>query len=254
MNRRRSLAVLISSAATSLGGLGLSSPDALATQTIDVAAGPLRVGQIWKVAPADYVDFELGQAPPAGGVRMIRKQELLRRLRQSGFEGSLVGFPAAVRVRTRSERWEPARLRAETRAAAKATLPAGVSLIKVNARSSVLVPQGTVADKLQLAKLPRRVGRASLGGTLTLVHSGRSRIRVPVTVVVDIDEQAAQPLVVKGDSLNVYIESHGARVTVQATALQDADEGELAQFRVSRTQRLVRARIESKHTARVIQK
>src|SRR5690606_26539000 len=130
--------------------------------------------------------------------------------------------------------------------------PEGVSLKRVNVHSGLLLPRGAEAAGIELPKIPRRAGEATLAAVLLLEYQSSIVRRVPVTLVVDVSEAAAQPLIVRGATLKVYIDRRSAKITAVAQALQDGDLGETIQFRIQATQRVVRARVESPYSAQVV--
>ncbi len=230
----------------------LASAPAAAAPTVEVPAGKVSLGQVWSEAPDDVAGLEIGPAPPAGSSRLLLRRELQRRLRAAGKDPTSLRLPASVRIKTLSVQWSADRLRQAATDAARSALPSGVSLRKVNVNIRLVLPEGTVVSELKVPRPPRRVGDATLSAMLLLEYDGEIVRRVPVSLSVDVSEEAAQPPVLKGARLRVYIERSTAQITAVAEALQDADIGETVQFRIVATRRVVRARVESKHLAKVV--
>jgi hypothetical protein len=173
-------------------------------------------------------------------------------LRDAGLSTEGHSLPVAVRIKTRSERWTQERLREQATGAVEASLPDGVLLKRINVRASLVLPSGTVASKVELGRIPRREGEASVSGVLLLAREGVVLRRVPIGVIVDVSAEGAVPLVAKGATLKVYIEKSSAQITAVAEALRDGELGDIVQFRVRATRRVVRAIVESRHSARVV--
>lgn len=234
--------------------LGLSSVSlvAHAQEVIEVDHGQVRLGQIWSKAPRDLQDLEVAVAPPAGGSRLIAKHELVARLKEQGADTQGLKLPSNVRIKTRSETWSLEQIESASRSALSSSLKPGVSIVRVRARGGVVVPAGTVSGGFELPKLPRRSGEVSVSGTLTLKHESEVIQRIPVTLVLQLSEAAAQPLVARGAVVQLGIAKSTAQISALAEALSDADVGETIQFRIQSTRRVVQGVVESQHKARLV--
>lgn len=222
-----------------------------AERVVEVNAGDVRLAQIWTAAPADLAELSVGSAPPPGSSRLIVRTELSRRLSEQGADVKGLALPSSVRIKTLADQWSPARLGEAAQAAAEQRLRPGVQLKRVAVRAGQTVPAGSTVGELQMTAIPRRVGEVTLAATLTLQYAGQTVRRVPVSLVFEVSEQGALPLVAKGASVQLVVAKSSAQVSALAEALQDGDVGDVIQFRVQATRRVVQGVVESQHRARV---
>ncbi len=239
--------------AGALYGVGMAAASPASAQiVVEVDAPTLTLGEVVAGAPEALRQIDLGPTPPAGSSRLLVRAELRRMLAAAGVEAHDISLPQAVRVKTRSERWSVSRLTQAATQTSQAALPAGVQLQSASVRLNLVLPEGTVATRLELPTIPKRAGQAKLSAVLLLEHDSQVIRRVPVALVVDISEEAARPLLAKGAVLRVYIEKSSAKIAALAEALQEGDVGDTLQFRIQATRRVVRAKVESQHRARVV--
>jgi flagella basal body P-ring formation protein FlgA len=102
-------------------------------------------------------------------------------------------------------------------------------------------------------RVPRRAGTHQLGAMAELVRDGEIVGRVPLSVSVTVSEAALEPTVRRGGLVTVYVEHGNARVGASASALADTDAGEVAWFKVASTGKVIKARVESRDQAKVVQ-
>ena len=98
----------------------------------------------------------------------------------------------------------------------------------------------------------RRPGPATLTAIVELLHDGEVVSRLPITLLVEVSERAATPLVDKGARIDLVITRGSARISAAGVALEAAEIGEVASFKVSTTQKVLRARVESATRALVV--
>lgn len=225
---------------------------AQASNPVEVDAGGVVLGQVWKAAPAHLSDLQIGSAPPPGSSRLIVRAELVRRLSEHGADVRGLSLPNSVRIKTRTDQWTPERLENAARDLCESKLRSGMSLKRVTVRSSQLVPQGSVPGTLTLTAIPRRVGEVSVSGTLNLEYDGQIVRRVPVSFLLEVDETGATPLVAQGAVLQLFVEKSSAQISALAEALREGDVGDTVPFRVQATKRVVQGVIVSPHRARVV--
>src|SRR6478736_6483641 len=166
----------------------------------------------------ELASLDLGPAPPPGSSRLLSRVEVEEQLRAAGDDAKSLRMPSALRVKSAAKRWSTEELREAVTPRLMAALPPGLTF--------------------KAAKLSR-----------PLVTSPS----VPVTVVVVISEAATRPAANKGARVNLVIEHGPARVTALATALSDTELGAVGLFRVSTTQRVLRARLLSADSAQVVE-
>jgi flagella basal body P-ring formation protein FlgA len=85
-----------------------------------------------------------------------------------------------------------------------------------------------------------------------ILHDGQPVRRVAVQVRLMLSEKAARAQVPRGSVILLTIQRGSATVSAQGVALQDAEIGQTAPFKVQATGRIVQARIESASTAAVL--
>jgi hypothetical protein len=225
---------------------------ARAEPVMQVESARVSFGDIVPSAPRELAGVDLGPAPPPGGSRLIDRAEIERELRRAGADSKGVQVPALVRVVSAAKRFTAADLAKLVEPALRAALPRGVSLKSVSAMRGAMVSPKVEPGAVFLPKLPKRQGNVKVSGSVELVLDGAVVGRVPVSLWFSLEPVAAAPVVKRGARVDLVIERGPARVTAAAVALADADVGEVIQFRVGATQKMLRARVESRSMARVV--
>ncbi len=225
------------------------------------SAEPVRTIDAERVTVGDVVDsaadaaaaVDLGPAAPPGGSRLVTAREIRRHLRNAGIDVSKLRLPAVVRVKTAARRIEPKELATFLDSAIRDALPRGVMLLKVSPSRAIVVSPRATAGKARIPKLPKRAGKLSSTVTVDIEVGGKSVLHLPVSIVIDVSADAARADVGKGTRVSLVIERRAATVSTAGIALDDGDVGEVVRFRVAKTGRTVRAKIVSRHRARVIE-
>lgn len=212
----------------------------------------IRLADIAEVESDELAEVDLGPAPPPGSSRLLSRDEVLRELRAQGLEPRRLKFPASVRVGSAARRYTPTDLSSMIQPGVEAALPYGVKLKQLRNLRPINASPRLQLGKVHLPKLPRRAGPLSLTVTVELVRGQDVMQRVPVTLELDISEQAAQPVIRRGARLDLVIQRGSARISAAGTALDDGELGQVVSFKVSTTQRVLRARIESASAASVV--
>jgi hypothetical protein len=200
----------------------------------------------------ELAQVDLGPAPPPGGSRMFAREDLRRELRAQGVDTTRLKLPDLVRVQSASRRFSPAEIDALVRARVTSALPSGVSLTELNIAKGIVASPRIVVGEVKVPKLVRRSGPATLTAIVELMHDGEVSSRLPVTLLVSVSERAATPLVYKGARVDLVIARGSARISASGIALEAAEAGEIASFKVSTTQKVLRARVESSTRALVV--
>jgi hypothetical protein len=202
---------------------------------------------------ADIAALDLGPAPPPGNTRTLPKSEVEAQLRAAGADASKLHMARNVVFRSASRRWSGDELKTLLEPSLSAALPHGVTLRTLKySHPLVTSPKITVGDA-HFPKLPKREGELTVTATVDLRQDEVVVLRVPVTMVVDISEEATRPALPRGSRVSVVIEHGGARVSAVALSMSDAELGDVTLFRITSTQRVLRARLESQDTARVVE-
>lgn len=212
----------------------------------------IHLSDLMEVQGEELGAVDLGPAPPPGGSRLFARADLRRELRAQGLDTARLKLPEVIRVQSASRRFSPADIDALLRARLSAALPSGVSLKELKiARGIVASPRISVGE-LRIPKVARRAGPATLTAVVELLLDGEVASRLPVTLLVDVSERAATPLVDKGARIDLVIARGTARISAAGVALEAAEAGEVASFKVSTTQKVLRARVESATRALVV--
>lgn len=246
MSVRASFSVLFAAFALSVS----ASAAAGGARVVD---GPrLLLSDIVSSAPLEIADTDVGAAPPPGASRVVSRAEVARALERSGVDGSSLSIPKQVRVESRAERLNPEQLVTRVTPAVLAALPAGVELENLStSRSLVLSPRAEVGA-VRVPKLPKREGAMKITLSVEIVTPGASPLVVPLTANLRLGPEAASYAVVRGAELTAYIERGPARIGAIAVALGDADLGELVLLQIVKTRKVLKARLESRGSARVV--
>lgn len=217
-----------------------------------IDASRVHLSDLTDSAGDDLGRIDLGAAPPPGSSRLFAREDLRRELRSQGVDPSRLKLPAVVRVQSASRRYSPADLDALVRARLTASLPTGVSLKQLKIGRSLVGSPRLAVGEVRLPKLVRRAGPATLTAMVELVHDGAVSSRLPVTLHVELSERAAAPLIDKGARVDLVIARGAARISASAIALEAAELGEIASFKVSTTHKVLRARVETSTVALVV--
>jgi hypothetical protein len=197
--------------------------------------------------------LDLGPAPPPGNTRTLPRSEVEEQLRAAGEDTKKLHMPRSVVIRSAARRWSAEELKALLAPRLVAALPRGVQLRQLKySRPLVTSPRVVVGD-VHFPKIPKREGELTLTATVELRQDDIVVSRVPVTVIVDVGVEATRPALSRGSRVNVVIEHGAARVSAVAQALSDVELGDVTLFRVASTQRVLRARLETPDTARVVE-
>jgi flagella basal body P-ring formation protein FlgA len=123
---------------------------------------------------------------------------------------------------------------------------------RIVARRPIDVSPEATLGAPDLPSFPKRVGTFQTTVIFPVTVDGVATDRVPLTVAFSLDERAATPDVVRGGRVNLVIERGVARISAAGAALKDTDVGQVAYFRVEKTGRVVRARLDDPKTATIL--
>src|SRR6478752_6577445 len=191
----------------------------------------------------EFASLDLGPAPPPGSSRLLSRAEVEEQLRAAGDDTKSLRMPAALRVKSAAKRWSPDELREAVTPRLIAALPLGLTFKAAKLNRPLVTSPSVIIGEAHFPKFPKRVGELTLTASVDLKQDGITILRVPVTVVVLVNEAATHAAVSKGARVNLVIEHGPARVSALATALSDTELGALGLFRVASTQRVLRARL-----------
>jgi len=228
------------------------SASAELSQTIDTARIHLRdVSDGYD--DGDLASLDLGPAPPPGNSRLLSRAEVEDQLRAAGDNAKSLRMPAALRIISAAKRWTSDELRDALTPKVISALPAGVSFKSSKLNRTLVTSPSVKVGEAHLPRIPKRVGELTLTATVDLLQDDVTVMRLPITVVVQVTDLAIQPAAAKGSRINLVIEHGGARVTALAIVMSDTELGATGLFRVTSTQRVLRARLLSPDSAQVVE-
>jgi hypothetical protein len=231
--------------------LALSAPS-YAEPLRTIEGGRIRLADLVEGASPEFAEVDLGPAPPPGASRLFARDDLARELRSQGLDPKNVKLPAVIRVQSAARRFSPTELAELVRPQLLASLSSGVTLRELKvARALLLSPHVTVGE-VRVPKLARRPGPATITAMVDLLHDGEIVTRLPLTLTLEVSQQAALPLIEKGARVDLTIARGAARISASAVALEAAERGEIASFKVSTTLKVLRARVETSTRAVVV--
>jgi hypothetical protein len=230
----------------------LIAPAALSESLRKIENRRVRLSDVAARVNDELRDLDLGEAPPPGGSRLFARDEVLRTLRTQGLDARGVELLPVVRVMSVARRFEASELEALLGPKLKEALPTGAVLKEIKIVRGLLASPRVEAGAVRLPKLTRRAGLVTTTATCELLHEGAVVARVPVTLTLDVDEQAMRPLIEKGARVDLVIVRGAARISASGIALGPAEAGEVALFRVNPTHKVLRARVESASRAVVV--
>ncbi len=117
----------------------------------------------------------------------------------------------------------------------------------------MLISPNAKVGEVKLPRLPKRAGPFVTTGIVTFFHEGELTANAPVSLKLEISEQAAEPFITKGMMVNLSIERRATIVSAKAVALADTERGSVGTFKVVKTRKLLRARVIDKGLARVVE-
>jgi hypothetical protein len=226
---------------------------AMAEPVRRISGAVVLVADVVPNAPAELADLELCPAPPAGSSRLLTRDEIKRRLVDLGADPARLTLPGVVRIEAEAERWSAKDLTEKATTSLHATLPPAVTLESLKATRNLVVPLGARVSSVRVT-VPRREGRHELTGTAEITLGDKIVARAPVRVAVNVAEGAFAPAITRGSRVMLIIEQGATRVGASAMAMSDVDLGGEAMFKVTTTGRVLKARVQTRETALVIEK
>jgi hypothetical protein len=217
-----------------------------------VQGARIELGELTERAPESARDLDLGPAPPPGATLLLDHRAVAAALREAGLDPASVRLDSVLRVVGASRRWTPDELVSLARPAVESSLPDGVVVTHMTVRSGIVTAPGATAGRPEIPKTPRRAGATKTAVVVPLLVEGEVVARVTLSTTLDVSERAARPDVLRGARVTLFIDRRAARIGAAGFALEDLDVGEVGTFRVDRTGRTVRARLESTDLASVI--
>jgi hypothetical protein len=234
-----------------VAAVALAGPAGAETK-VSVDGPSITLADIDPGAPAALGAIDLGRAPPPGNSRVLTRREIRQRVRDAGADPSGLSVPASVRVESPAERWNPAEVAVRADAVVRAALPFGVSLVKIGALQGVVVPPRTNVASAKPV-VPHGVGRHEVTVVAELRRDDEVVARAPLSLVVEVSEEAFAPILKKGDRLTLVVDQGNARIGATGIALADANLGDSIWFKVTSTGKTLKARVASRELGLVVE-
>jgi hypothetical protein len=217
-----------------------------------VISGPrIELGEIGS-APESLRALDVGPAPPPGGSVALDRDHVMSLVRAAGGDPQTVLLPRVLRVTSASRKWSPAEVTAFVTPAIQNALPKGVTLTQVEAKIPLLAAPDAQVGRAEIPKAPKKAGLFRTGVIVPIIAGGTVVQRVAVTATFDVSDAAARPDVLRGSRVTLVIDRRSARIGASGVAMADTDVGAVAEFRVEKTGRVVRARLEGTDLASVV--
>jgi len=237
--------------APALAAALLAAP-AFADDPLLVTGPRVELGELAPTAPEAFRDLDLGPAPPPGGTMLLERERVLAQLRSVGADPKAIPLPKILRVVGASRRWSPPEVTAFVREAVETALPRGVTLAHLEAKMPLVAAPDAAVGHAEVPKPPKHAGPFRTAVIVPIIVGGQVAARVTVMATLDVSDAAARPDVMRGSRVTLVIDRRSARIGAAGIALADADVGDVGDFRVDKTGRVVRARLDATDLASVV--
>jgi hypothetical protein len=244
--RSRFVAALLSFATASFGYA------AFADGPLTVAGSRVELVELCPGVPDAIRNTDLGPAPPPGGSVLLDRDRIVATLTAAGIDAKSVGLPKVLRVVGASKRWSPLEVTAFTRRSVEGALPPGITLAHLEAKLPLVASPDAVTGHAEVPRLPKRAGVFRTTIVVPIIADGAVAARVALSATLEISDAAARPDVPRGGRVTLVIDRRSARVGAAGIALNDSDVGDVTEFRVDKTGRIVKARLDAPDLASVV--
>jgi hypothetical protein len=230
----------------------LASPVAAAEPAqVSVTKSRVALEDVMPGCPPSACKVDLGPAPPPLVSWLVDASVIRNALESAGEDRRTLRDVQSVRVVSAARVLGPAEVAEFARPSIESVLPAGVTLVGVQAKSKLTLPLLGYAGTATLPKLPKRAGPATTTAMVDVLLDGLLSRRVPILVRLTISGSAARADVPRGQSLELVIERGSATISMSGIALRDTAIGEVGAFKVQRTGRVINALVKSAGVAQV---
>lgn len=220
--------------------------------SVTISGGRILLGDVVPGTKSEAAAVDLGRAPSPGGSRLLVRLEVLRAVRDAGLSPESLQIPEVIRVVSAKRSVSPDELAQRIMPLLQSKLRSGVRLVSAQPRTSVDMSPGAVVIGVEVPRQARRAGIQKLTALVELQAPGGASFRVAVPIVVDVSQSASQPDLRRGAEVRLVVRKSGAEIGADALALVDAEVGEIVQFKVLHTGRVIKARVESAEVALVV--
>jgi hypothetical protein len=233
--------------------VGLTLPMAANAETTRVLGGPrVHLGDLITEASGALAAIDLGATPPPGSSRLFSREDLRTAVTLAHESLGSLAIPDSIRVVRSTRKLSTHELDVLIRPALAAALPEGALLKTLDLPKTVLGVPNITAGRVHMSRLPKRVGMTRTSAVVELVAAGQLVTRLPVTMDLQLDERASQYLLERGASLALVIDTGMTRVSAAAVLMAPADIGDVVSCQVTKTRKVLRAKIVSRQEASVV--
>ena len=196
--------------------------------------------------------IDLGAAPPPGSSRFYSRDDLRTAVVVAHESIGDLSIPDGIRAIRSTRKLSTYELDGLVRPALAAALPEGALLKALHLPKSILLVPDVAVGNVQMPRLPKHPGTTSTTAVVELVAGGNLVTRLPVSMDLQLDERATRYLLERGASLTLVIDTGLTRVTATAVLMAPADAGDVVPCQVTKTRKVLRAKVISRLEASVV--
>jgi hypothetical protein len=212
----------------------------------------LHVKDIVSGATDELGNVDLGPAPPPGASRLMGRNEIEASIQRAGQSAKGIKIPESIRVVRASRTVYPEELTSMVSPHIEKNLRPGISLKKMDpAREIVVSPRATVL-RVTFPTPPRQKGTFRTTATVEIGESDEAVTRVFIPLTLDVTEEASRPDIARGSKIALVLNERGLEIQTGGLTMADANVGDVVQVRVTSTNRVLRARIQTRDKAEIL--
>jgi len=196
--------------------------------------------------------LDLGAAPAPGGSRLFSRDDLRTAIIVAHEDVGDLVIPNGIRVVRSTRKISEHELDVLVRPALTAVLPEGAMLTTLHLPKSILAVPDIATGQVHMSRLPKHAGLTRTTAVVELVAAGNLITRLPVTMDLQLDERASRYMLDRGATLSLVIDTGATRVSATATLMAPADVGDVVSCQVTRTRKVLRAKVISRSEASVV--
>lgn len=195
----------------------------------------------------------IGRAPPPGSSTLFSRGRVRTRVRDAGKPAAGFQMPRKVRIVAAAERLSMKQWGERAYKHLLADLPAGVVLKSAQGKLPMVFPAGYRLGAIRFPRMPRQSGLWRTTAMIEVLHEDAFLRKVPVVVRLELTQEAVRPHIRRGQGLTLVVERAAASISMQGVAMKDAEVGTILPCRVTKTGKVVRARLRSSLQAIVVE-
>jgi hypothetical protein len=219
---------------------------------LTVSGSRIELVELCPTVPDALRNTDLGPAPPPGATALLDRDRVIATIAAAGIDAKGLSLPKVLRVVSAAKRWTPPELATFARGSVEAALPPGVTLTHLETKLPLVAAPDAVTGHAEVPRPPKRPGVFRTSVVVPIIADGAVAGRVMLSATLEISESAARPDVPRGGRVTLVIDRRSARVGAAGIALNDTDVGDVTEFRVDKTGRIVKARLDAPDLASVV--